>query len=343
MSDRKAVNRPIKSAEPLIDVVNLNVTLGHGERARTIVDDVSFAIQSGEILGIVGESGSGKSITALSLMRLLPKALHASGTARLKGVDLFGLADAEMRDVRGARMAIIFQEPVSALNPTFTIGTQIETALRSHRDVTRREARARAVELLALVGFPDPQQRIDFFPHQISGGMRQRVMIAMALAGGADLLIADEPTTSLDVTIQEEIVCLLEELRETVGLSIMFISHDLGLVARLCDRIAVMYAGEIVEIGNAEDIVMSPRHPYTRGLMASVPDMNRIGKLQHGIAGTPPMIGAWPSGCRFQPRCRHAVEQCERRQVLEADNARSVRCWQAAAIFQEATLHGQRP
>ena len=318
-------------ASPALIVDNLNLQLAANRGGAPLLSGVSFEIQSGEIFGLVGESGSGKTLTALAVMRLLPPTIKATGRVMFDGVDLLSLPERDMRRLRGSRIGMVFQEPVAALNPTFTIGAQLLAAIRAHNRLSRSKSRDRAVELLDMVGIPEPRARLGFYPHQFSGGMCQRVMIAMALAGGARLLLADEPTTSLDVTTQDEIVRLLEKLSRDHGIAVLFISHDLGLVARLCSRIAVAYAGELVEVGTADALLQSPLHPYTRGLVRCVPDLTQIGVLRGGIPGTPPMPGNWPAGCRFQPRCSLAADGCERAQVTQTASDRAVRCWRAMA------------
>ena len=316
---------------PALIVDNLCLQLTADRGGATLLSGVSFEINSGEIFGLVGESGSGKTLTALAVMRLLPPTIKATGKIMFEGKDLLAMPDRDIRGLRGSRMGMVFQEPVAALNPTFTIGVQLIAAIRAHHDMSRARARDRAVELLDMVGIPEPRSRLGFYPHQFSGGMCQRVMISMALAGGAKLLLADEPTTSLDVTTQDEIVRLLEKLSREQGISVLFISHDLGLVARLCNRIAVAYAGELVEVGLAQTLLRQPLHPYTQGLVRCVPDLSQIGVLRGGIPGTPPMPGNWPAGCRFQPRCPVAADGCERAQLispLTGDHA--LRCWRAA-------------
>ena len=324
------------SASPaLLEVDGLSVKVGD----ITLVDRVSLAIAPGEIFGLVGESGSGKTLTALAIMRLLPPTLRIEGAIRLEGRDLLGLSEREMRRVRGGRTGMVFQEPVAALNPVFSIGQQLVAAIRAHQPLSRRAARARAVELLELVGIPSGARRLDFYPHALSGGQCQRAMIAMALAGGARLLIADEPTTSLDVTIQDEIVRLIERLARETGIAVLFISHDLGLVARLCHVVGVAYGGQIVETGDARDLLRGPAHPYTQGLVRCVPDLADIGVLHRGIPGYPPAAGAWPSGCRFRARCPEAAPGCEQPQGLSALRPeRQVRCWRAlhAAVLADA-------
>ena len=273
------------------------------------VDDVSFEVGSGETLCLVGESGSGKSVTALSILRLVqPPGRIAGGSVRFKGRELLSLSEADMRHVRGAEISLIFQEPMTALNPVFTIGDQIGEALLVHGRATRREARGRAVELLTAVRIPDAAARVDDYPHQLSGGQRQRVLIAMALACKPSLVIADEPTTALDVTIQAEILDLLREMKKALGLSLLLITHDFGVVAETADRVAVMYAGRIVEVGPVRAIFANPQHPYTRGLLASMPGGSR-GRLK-AIEGTVPMLGSLPPGCAFNPRCPDRFASC---------------------------------
>jgi len=317
----------------MLEVEGVAVTYDKGGRSVPLTGPVSFSIEEGEIFGLVGESGSGKSMTALALMRLLPRHAQLSGRTVLDGTDLAALPERSMRALRGSRISMIFQEPVTALNPVFKLEAQLVAAIRAHGGASRAEARKRAVELLRMVGIPDPETRLSYYPHQLSGGMCQRVMIAMALAAGARFLIADEPTTALDVTIQEQILQLIERLSRETGLSVLFISHDLGVVARLCDRVAVMYAGEIVETGEADALLRAPLHPYTKGLLRCAPDLSEIGVVQRGIPGTPPPAGAWPSGCRFRARCAFALAPCSEPQAL-ADHGgdHHVRCWRAAEL-----------
>jgi peptide/nickel transport system ATP-binding protein len=321
-------------AETVLDVTDLTV---RGPGGKVLVDHVSFSIASGEVFGLVGESGSGKTLTALAVMQLLPPGLVPEGSVRLHGNELLGLSERDMGEVRGREASMIFQEPVTALNPTFSVGSQLVAAVRAHASVSRRAARVRAIELLDQVGIPDPARRLSFYPHQMSGGMCQRVMIAAALAGNPRLLIADEPTTSLDVTIQEEIVRLLERLARDTGIAVLFISHDLGLVGRLCHRVAVAYAGQLVEMDTAREILLTPRHPYTQGLIRCVPDLDHIGVLRRGIPGSPPLAGTWPQGCRFRPRCPGATLGCEEPQHLTTmGDGHEVRCWRGSAGAQAA-------
>ncbi|HEX7844139.1 MAG TPA: ABC transporter ATP-binding protein [Kofleriaceae bacterium] len=281
------------------------------------VDGVSFDVAPRTTLGVVGESGSGKSVTALSIMRLIasPPGRIASGTIRYAGRDLLALRPAEMRAIRGNRIAMIFQEPMTSLNPVFTVGDQVAEAVRLHQHKSRREARAIAIEMFRRVGIPSPEDRVDAYPHQLSGGMRQRVMIAMALACKPDLLIADEPTTALDVTIQAQILDLLRSLQREMGMSILLITHDLGVVAETADEVVVMYAGRIVERARTEALFAAPRHPYTAGLLRSVPsygDGTEIAERARlvEIPGMVPALTELPAGCKFADRCPATAERC---------------------------------
>ncbi len=274
------------------------------------VDDVSFEIRERETLGLVGESGSGKSVTALSLVRLVqPPGRIAGGAIRFRDRNLLDLSEHEMRAIRGAGIGFIFQEPMTALNPVFTVGDQIAEALIVHRLATGRAARAQAVELLEAAGVPEANRRVHDYPHQLSGGMRQRVLIAIAVACKPSLVIADEPTTALDVTIQAQILDLLGTMKEAFNLSLLLITHDLGVIAGTADRVAVMYAGRIIETGTVRDVFHAPQHPYTRGLLASVPG-GAPGERLRAIEGTVPMLGDLPSGCAFHPRCPDRFEPC---------------------------------
>ena len=300
------------TATPLIDIGELKVVF-HGDRGRTThaVDSVNFDLARGATLGIVGESGCGKSATALAIMGLLPKAsAKISGHVRFDGVDLLGLSDHALRDLRGNRLAMIFQEPMTSLNPAYTIGEQIGEVLVRHRGLSSAQARARAIALLRSVRIPSPEQRVDDYPHKLSGGMRQRAMIAMALACDPQLLIADEPTTALDVTIQAQVLDLMRTLKEQTDAAIILISHDLGVVAEICDEVAVMYAGEIVERAPVDALFDQPQHPYTIGLLASIPRLDRRVDELATIEGSLPNMTALPVGCRFAPRCPFASEIC---------------------------------
>ena len=300
------------TADPLLDVRDLSVEFdGQAGRFRA-VDGVSFNVSRGEVLGIVGESGCGKSVTSLALMGLLPRrtATIPSGTALFEGLDLLRLAPHEMRRLRGRRLSMIFQEPMSSLNPVHTVGDQIVEAILAHERVGRREARRRAIALLDQVGIPAARQRIDSYPHELSGGMRQRVMIAMALSLNPALVIADEPTTALDVTIQAQILELLRDLRREFGTAIVIITHDLGVVAELAERVVVMYAGRVVETAPIEQIFARPEHPYTVGLLASIPTLGERRRRLATIPGTVPNPFSSPQGCRFAPRCPFALQDC---------------------------------
>jgi peptide/nickel transport system ATP-binding protein len=297
---------------PLVDVENLKVVF-HGDRGRIIhaVESVSFDLAPGVTLGLVGESGCGKSVTALAIMGLLPKgSAEVSGRVDFDGSNLLDLTDSAMRDLRGDRLAMIFQEPMTSLNPAYTIGEQISETLVRHRGLTRSQARARAIDLLRDVRIPSPEQRVDEYPHKLSGGMRQRAMVAMALACDPKLLIADEPTTALDVTIQAQVLELLRSLKAKTNAAIVLISHDLGVVAEICDEVAVMYAGEIVEHAPVDALFESPQHPYTIGLLASIPRLDRRVETLATVEGSLPDMSAVPQACRFAPRCPFRSEIC---------------------------------
>jgi peptide/nickel transport system ATP-binding protein len=300
---------------PLIEVEDLRIDLDAGDRSVPAVEGVSFRIARGETFGLVGESGCGKSITALSMIGLLrPPLSIGGGKIRFEGKEIQNLSAARQRELRGNRIAMIFQEPMTALNPVSPVGRQIAEMFVLHKGKSWREANQLAVEALANVRVPAPERRVKDYPHQLSGGMRQRVMIAIALACQPDLLIADEPTTALDVTVQAEIIELMRELCAERGTAILMISHDLGLVANVCRRVAVMYAGRIVEQRDSEDVFRAPSHPYTRGLVGSLPRLG--GRAAHGrsrlqeIAGTVPGIAQYPDGCRFNPRCAQVTDIC---------------------------------
>jgi oligopeptide/dipeptide ABC transporter ATP-binding protein len=296
--------------EPLLSVEHLTTVFDSARGSVSAVNDVSFEIHAGETLGIVGESGSGKSVTALSIMRLVQAPGRiAGGRVVFKGRDLLTLDEREMQRVRGAEISLIFQEPATALNPVFRVGDQIAETLLVHRRATRREARTRAIELLRAVRITDPDARVRDYPHQLSGGMRQRVLIAMALACQPSLVIADEPTTALDVTIQAQILDLLREMKSALNLSLLLITHDLGVIAETADRVAVMYAGRIVETGPVREIFRRPSHPYTRALLGSMPG-GQPGQRLHAIEGSVPLLDDLPPGCAFNPRCPDRFEPC---------------------------------
>ena len=319
---------------PLLEVENLRTYFYTDAGTARAVDGVSFQIEEGETVGIVGESGCGKTVTSLSIMGLVPDPpglVMAGSSIRLRGRELIGLAEAMMRRVRGNEVAMIFQEPMTSLNPVFTVGNQIQEALVLHRKLRRREARRIGIELLKEVGIPEPEQRFGEYPHQLSGGMRQRVMIAMALSCEPDLLIADEPTTALDVTIQAQILELLADLRGRRRMAVLLITHDLGVIAEVCDRVLVMYAGQIVESGTVEEIFLRPQHPYTEGLLASLPRISAGGARLRPIHGAVPNPVSWPEGCRFASRCSHAWDRCVATMPLllqsDGEGGRSARCW----------------
>ena len=344
-------------SEPLLRVRDLKtyfVTERGGGTARA-VDGVSFEVHAGETLGIVGESGCGKTVTSLSLLRLVPEPpghILPGSFVELEGRNLLALAPKELRAIRGNEMAIVFQEPMTSLNPVFTVGDQIAEAAIVHQHLGRRAARARAIEMLALVGIPDPETRVDHYPHQLSGGMRQRVMIAMALVCHPKVLIADEPTTALDVTIQAQILELLDRLQAELGMAVILITHDLGIVAGAVDRVLVMYAGEVVETAPTPELFARPLHPYTEGLLASVPRLDAADagprRRLHSIPGQVPAATAWPSGCRFHPRCPYAWDRCaaETPPLLDAGTgdpaSHRVRCWLLAEPARRTRGRGGR-
>ena len=319
------------SREVLLQVDDLRVEFA-GQRPVRAVRGLSYELRQGEVLGIVGESGSGKSVSALSLLRLLPERTSriTSGTAMFEGRDLLALPLEELEDVRGERIGMVFQDPLIYLNPVLTIGEQITESLLRHRDIDTKQALVRAAQLLESVGIPGAAERLADYPHQFSGGMRQRAMIAMALACDPVLLIADEPTTALDVTIQAQILDLLRQLSEDTGMSLLIITHDLGVVAGITDRIAVMYAGRVVETGDAEDLLADPRHPYTVGLLRSLPRLDRPREEElTPIVGTPPDLASDLVGCPFRPRCSYAIERCatEDPPLVTLDDGRITACW----------------
>ena len=295
----------------LLTIENLRVVF-HGDRGRrtVAVDGVDLSVARGQTLGIVGESGSGKSVTSLAVMGLLPNSAEVTGAVTFDGVSLLDLPDRELRDLRGDRMAMIFQEPMTSLNPSYTIGEQIVEVLVRHRGLSERASREKAIALLRRAGIPSPESRIDDYPHKLSGGMRQRAMIAIALACDPELLIADEPTTALDVTIQAQILDLMRELKRTSDAAIILITHDLGVVAEVCDEVAVMYAGQIVERAPADALFEAPEHPYTVGLLASIPRLDRRTDRLAAIDGVLPDMTAPPIGCRFAARCPFVLEDC---------------------------------
>ncbi|MFW6054360.1 MAG: ABC transporter ATP-binding protein [Thermodesulfobacteriota bacterium] len=313
---------------PLLDIQGLVTQFSTRRGPVTAVDGLDLKLEKGQTLGLVGESGCGKSVAALSIMRLLPKSTGrvAAGRVLLEGRDLLGLSEAAMRRVRGNEISMIFQEPMTSLNPVYTVGFQIYEALKKHRGLTRKQARREAVNMLHLVGIPEPGSRIDDYPHQMSGGMRQRVMIAMALSCRPKVMIADEPTTALDVTIQAQILDLISRLKEEVGMSVLLITHDLGVVAETCQQVVVMYAGKAVEKATAQDLFENPAHPYTSGLFASLPRVED--EILHPIIGVVPSLHDLPPGCAFQDRCDQVQEKClERPPWIEVAPEHWVCCW----------------
>jgi peptide/nickel transport system ATP-binding protein/oligopeptide transport system ATP-binding protein len=316
---------------PLLSVRDLRTWFYTDQGIARAVDGVSFDVRAGETLGIVGESGCGKTVTSLSILGLLPQPparVEAGSAIRFAGEELVGVGERRLRALRGNEISMIFQEPMSSLNPVYTVGDQIGEALRLHKGLDRRAARAESIRLLGEVGIAEPERRVDEYPHQLSGGMRQRVMIAMALSCEPRLLIADEPTTALDVTIQAQILDLLAALRRKLGMAVLLITHDLGVVAEVCDRVVVMYAGQVVETGDVYEIFADPKHPYTRGLLDSLPSIDNPGQRLNSIPGTVPNPTAWPAGCRFQERCDRATSGCEVAQdLVELGAGRAARCW----------------
>ena len=317
-----------------LDVRGLTTVLETRSGPVPVVDNVTFSVETGRTVAIVGESGCGKSMTALSLMRILPQppARIVAGEVWIGSRDILALAEPEMRRVRGGEIAMIFQDPMTSLNPVLTIGEQLAESILAHRNMTRRAARAEAMELLRLVHLPDADRRLDEFPHRLSGGMRQRVMIAMALAGEPKFLLADEPTTALDVTIQGQILDLLKDLQRELGTGIVLITHDLGVVAEMSDRVLVMYAGKVVEDAGAFDLFRDPRHPYTRGLLAASPQFatgeDSVRQRLAEISGIVPMMHDLPPGCPFAPRCPRVEDRCRRQRppLDPIDGARQVAC-----------------
>ena len=320
--------RSSPTSAPLLDVRGLSLGFKTAEGELSVIRDISFSVAAGERVGIVGESGCGKTVTGLSLLRLLPEqSSRLTGQILFEGRDLATLSARKMRAVRGREIAMIFQEPMSALDPVFTVGEQISETYRAHFPVDRKEARDRAIAALADVGIPAPERRYDEYPHQLSGGMRQRVMIAMALICEPKLLIADEPTTALDVTVQSQVIDRLRTLSERTGTALLFIRHDLGVVAEACTRMITMHAGEVVEDAPVDDVLIKPRHPYTSGLLRSLPSLSARRSVLPSIPGRVPSPNAMPAGCRFEPRCSYAVETCGVRQIMIGlDASHRARC-----------------
>ena len=316
----------------ILQIKNLKVSFQSGRTLLPAVDGISFNLREGEILGIVGESGSGKSVTSLATMGLIPSppGKIEDGQIIFEGIDLINLSEKEWRKVRGNQISMIFQEPMTSLNPLFTIGNQVMEAIKLHTNLSKREALVRGIELLRLVGIPRAEGILKEYPHQLSGGMRQRIMIAMAMACNPKVLIADEPTTALDVTIQAQILALMKDLNKKTNTSIILITHDLGVVAEICERVIVMYSGQIVEQGDVRTILKNPQHPYTKGLLKSVPELRGKRERLYSIPGTVPAPGTIQNGCRFAPRCSEAFGKCheEEPQLLNLEKEEhEVRCF----------------
>jgi oligopeptide/dipeptide ABC transporter ATP-binding protein len=334
-----------KPAAPVLEIENLQTFFFTPGGVLRAVDGVSYAVRAGETLGVVGESGCGKSVTALSVLRLVadPPGRIVGGAIRFAGADLLDLSEAEMERIRGNDISMIFQEPMTSLNPLMTVGRQIAEAIALHRGLTRRDAMERAVEMLRRVHIPEPERRVHAYPHQLSGGMRQRVMIAMAVACNPKLLIADEPTTALDVTIQAQILDLMRELQETLGTAIVLITHDMGVVAENADRVVVMYAGRKVEEASAKDLFETPGHPYTKGLLGSIPNVEVAAHLQgrrarlNEIKGMVPSLAGLPKGCTFAPRCGLASEECRAAYPPLAEHRPGhwIACWHADRVLDD--------
>jgi peptide/nickel transport system ATP-binding protein len=319
-------------AEPVIEVDDLTVRFVRRETSVCAVNGVSFALAPGEVMTILGESGSGKSVTLKALMGLLPDYARVEGTVRIGGRDLFGLAPAELAALRGGTVSMIFQEPITALDPVYTIGYQIAETIVQHEGVDRAAAMRRARELLERVKIPSAARRLRNYPHELSGGMRQRAMIALALACKPAVLLADEPTTALDVTVQIQILLLLRQLQQELGMAVLFVTHDVGVAAEISDRVAVMYAGRLVETGTVREVLRARRHPYTRGLLASTVHGGMRGRDLDMIPGNPPSLAALPPGCAFAPRCREAIAACHRGEppAVRINPGAMVRCVRAA-------------
>lgn len=313
----------------LLQVKNLVVEFPNRRGTLRAIDNISFDIAPGEILGVVGESGAGKSLTGASIIGLLePPGRISSGEVLLEGQRIDNLGNDDMRHIRGRKIGAIFQDPLTSLNPLYSVGKQLTETIQAHLPVSNTEARKRAIDLLKDTGIPAAEQRIDHYPHQFSGGMRQRVVIALALAAEPKLIVADEPTTALDVSIQAQIIGLLKNICKNRGAAVMLITHDMGVIAETCDRVAVMYAGRIVEIGPVHDVINQPAHPYTAGLMASIPDITQDREYLNQIDGAMPRLNAIPAGCAFNPRCPKVFDRCKvERPVLTSAAATRAACW----------------
>jgi peptide/nickel transport system ATP-binding protein/oligopeptide transport system ATP-binding protein len=328
--------------QKLLSVKNLKTHFFTDDGVIPAVDGISFDLDRGGTIGIVGESGCGKSVTSLSIMGLIPQppGKIVDGIIEFEGKDLLKFSEAEMRTIRGNDISMIFQEPMTSLNPVFTVGNQISEAIILHQGLDKATAREKSIEMLRLVGIPSPEQRIDEYPHQMSGGMRQRVMIAMALSCNPRLLIADEPTTALDVTIQAQILDLMQQLREDLGTAIMMITHDLGVIAEVVEKVVVMYTGKIVETADTYTIFKEPQHPYTIGLLASIPRLDGDGSRLQAIPGSVPIPGTFPEGCGFHPRCPFATDLCVQKQPpsFEVGENHHVACWRVVDFNESANV-----
>ncbi len=330
-----AASSPSGAAQPLLKVEDLRVEFQTRRGAATVLNGVDFHIRGGETLCVVGESGCGKSMTALALLRLIPSppGRISSGRVLFQGEDLLRASEDRMREVRGNRISMIFQEPMTSLNPVFSVGNQIGESLRLHAGLDARQARERSIEMLRQVGIPAPEQRVDEYPHQLSGGMRQRVMIAMALACRPDILIADEPTTALDVTVQAQIFDLLRDLQRENGTAVMLITHDMGAVAEMADRVMVMYAGRVIEQGTTEEVLGKPLHPYTQGLIDCLPELGSSQRSERDelveIPGVVPSIWSLGTGCAFRERCKHAMPRCAEQvpPLMHTEGGHAAACW----------------
>jgi peptide/nickel transport system ATP-binding protein len=331
---RATAPRPAPAGDALLTVRDLNIFFRTGSGEVQATRDISFSVRPGERVGVVGESGCGKTVTGLSILGLLPRgSSRITGEITFDGHNLLKMGSNALRHIRGRQIGMIFQEPMSALDPVFTVGEQIIETLRTHHGMAYKQARERAVDALARVGIPLPSRRVDEYPHQLSGGMRQRAMIAIALACEPRLLIADEPTTALDVTIQAQILDLLLDLSQHSGTALLFITHDLGVVAETCERMVTMYAGEVVEDAPVDAALLQPHHPYTSGLLRSLPRLSARKSALPSIPGRVPSLSAMPEGCRFRPRCTHAQDACAQRQPLKVTGTdRAVRCWRAPEL-----------
>jgi peptide/nickel transport system ATP-binding protein len=336
-SSASGLIRDPSAVEPLLRVEDLSIFFRTATGEIQATDSISFSVRPGERLGIVGESGCGKTVTGLSLLGLLPRFMtRVTGKAYFEGEDLLSMRRARLRSISGPRIGMIFQEPMRALDPVFTVGEQIAETLRAHVKIGKREARARVIDALAEVGIPSPERRYDDYPHSLSGGMQQRVMIAMALICKPRLLIADEPTTALDVTVQAQIIDLLYRISESTGTALIFITHDLGVVAELCTRVVIVYAGQIVEDAPIESVYRAPQHPYTSVLFRSMPSLGVRGVPLPSIGGRVPSLANMPQGCRFRERCQYAQPECVAKPALDINEQERVRCFRA----RELTLPG---